>query len=500
MPKTMTVRTTIAAILAGLSMSAHAVADTARAIDVPAGELVAALESLAKQADIELVYQADQLRGIHTAGVSGTYESREAVSRLLEGTRLTIRTDDATGVMLVAPLEASPSVSSSSPATAGMKGTENALEKPKSFWSRLSLAQSDTAYPAQEGRGEMATGENEKEPQSPRKIELEEIVVTGTHIRGQVTTPGSKVIVIGRDEIDRSGYATVQEVLRALPQNFSGGTTEINSQESGGFNLNAGTALNLRGLGSTATLVLVNGRRQPAGGLNGAFVDISSIALPAIDHIDVLADGASAIYGADAVGGVVNFVMRNDYEGAETTARFGSLTGDASEQQASQLFGTTWNGGNTILGYQYYRRSALALRDRPYTASDDLTRFGGSDFRRFYSNPGNILDPSTFEPAFAIPAGQDGTALTPADLIPGATRYSNRSAYGDLLPEQTLHSAFFSLTQALTERVSAFAKGRFGLRETSMQDMGLAGEIFVPSTNPFFVDPFGGQSVCYRRI
>src|SRR6188472_1031746 len=103
MLKTMTVRTTIAAILAGLSMSAHAIADAARAINVPAGDLVVALESLAKQADIELVFRAEQLRGLHTLGVKGTYEPKEAVSLLLKGTQLTIRTDEATGVMLVAP-------------------------------------------------------------------------------------------------------------------------------------------------------------------------------------------------------------------------------------------------------------------------------------------------------------------------------------------------------------------------------------------------------------
>lgn len=420
MLKTMTGRTTIAAILAGLSMSAHAVADTARAIHVSAGDLVAALESLAKQADIELVYQAEQLRGIHTDGVNGTYEPKEAVSLLLKGTQLTIRTDDATGVMLVAPPKASPSGSSSSRSGTGAGGAANASEPSKSFWSRLRLAQSDTPSASQrEGRGEdrgLAAGSLKVEDPAQRRntVELEEVVVTGTNIRG-IDSPASAVYRFERADIAQSGIATTEQFLQSLPQNFSGGNSAstvggILGGEESNSNYGNGTGVNLRGLGNDSTLVLINGRRVAPAGV-GNFVDISMIPISAIERIELLADGASAIYGSDAVAGVVNITLRRDFAGAESRARYAAATsGSHDELQLGQILGTHWSAGSAMLTYEYFDRAALDSEDRTYT--------------RDYT---------------------DATWL---------------------IPQEVRHSAIASLEQSFGERVNAFADASYSRRES----------------------------------
>ncbi|MCR4532822.1 TonB-dependent receptor plug domain-containing protein, partial [Acinetobacter venetianus] len=149
---------------------------------------------------------------------------------------------------------------------------------------------------------------------------LDEVVVTGTHIRG-VAPGASPVVSVDRDAIDRRGFATVADTLAALPQNFAGlATPAATSTGVDTTSQNAGraTTINLRGLGPDATLVLVNGRRMAGAGGRGDLADVSSIPTAAVERIDVLLDGASALYGADAVAGVVNIILRNDFDGAET--------------------------------------------------------------------------------------------------------------------------------------------------------------------------------------
>lgn len=326
--------------------------------------------------------------------------------------------------------------------------------------------------------------------------DLEEVVVTGTLIRG-VAAVGARVETITREDIDRSGYVTMQDLLKSVPQNFGGGISEDTSGDPGASNLNDGSAVNLRGLGADSTLVLVNGRRQAAGGLNGAFVDISSIASSAVERVEILPDGASAIYGSDAVGGVVNFILRKDYEGAETRARVGQIAGDATETQISQLLGSRWERGHILLGYQYYERQALRRSDFSRTRSDDLTSFGGSDFRDSMSNPANILDPVTFQPAYAVPAGQDGRDLVPNDLIPSVSNLRDTGSLADHAPAQEIHSVFTNLSYAVGDDVELFADARFARRESKRRSPAEARFLVVPASNPFFTDPFGEQESLY---
>ena len=193
-------------------------------------------------------------------------------------------------------------------------------------------------------------------------IQPEEVLVTGTHIRG--VSPASPVIAVTSTDIANSALSTTGDVLRSLPQSFAGGQqSTIGTNGFGPYqnlsNFNNSDSANLRGFGSDSTLVLINGLRAPVTGFQGS-VDISAIPLTAIDHVEIVTDGASALYGSDAVGGVVNFILKDNYSGADTGAEVGYRTnGGGLSQRYSQLLGTGWGTGSATLAYQYRDQQGL---------------------------------------------------------------------------------------------------------------------------------------------
>lgn len=193
------------------------------------------------------------------------------------------------------------------------------------------------------------------------------IVVTGSRIRGAPIS--STVMILDNQTIRDTGLADLGDVARSLPQSFGGGQNPgvgFNVPSSTGGNVGGGSTVNLRGLGSDATLTVLNGRRMPYDSARQG-VDISAIPLAAVDRVEVVADGASAIYGSDAVGGVVNVILRRDYEGVETRGRIGgSPDGGNFQQQYSLLAGRRWTGGGGFLTYEYNRNTALTTNQRPF--------------------------------------------------------------------------------------------------------------------------------------
>jgi len=197
-----------------------------------------------------------------------------------------------------------------------------------------------------------------------------DIVVTGSRIAG-VKSP-SPVISVRREAMRSAGRTSIDEVIRTIPQNFSGGQNpgvSFNVPEARGSNIGGSSSVNLRGIGSDATLTLLDGHRLP---YSAAFqsVDISAIPFNIVDRIEVVPDGASAIYGSDAVAGVVNVILRRDVTGIETTAKIGASTeGGYLLQQYDALAGTRWRTGNIVLAYEYDSNSAINGSDRRYTAA-----------------------------------------------------------------------------------------------------------------------------------
>ncbi|MEQ7874236.1 TonB-dependent receptor [Sphingomonas sp. ASV193] len=194
------------------------------------------------------------------------------------------------------------------------------------------------------------------------------IVVTGSLVRG--APPTSPVITIGRDAIDRSGATSVERLLRDLPQNSQAGVGQENFNASGaGTDITEhGAGLNLRGLGQRATLVLLDGRRLAPSGV-GSFVDVSMIPVSALQRVEILTDGASAIYGSDAVGGVVNFILKDRFDGLETTFQAGTTTaGGGSSLLGSLTGGTHWSSGRVLLSYEYRKDFPIKAGERDYTS------------------------------------------------------------------------------------------------------------------------------------
>jgi outer membrane receptor protein involved in Fe transport len=476
---------TLIILACAATFSATALADTRHRLEIPPGELTAALQAVAKQSGAELIYSVKQIQGIRTNGVKGNFSPETAVSKLLEGTDLKLIVQPS-GVLLIssaAAVKASEAggVAGLRVAQSGDKVASLQNAAPHGGEDALSADEEDSAGHAQPA----ASGHK-----------AQEIVVTGSHIRGIGASVGSRVDIIDRAEIDRSGFATAEQMLQSLPQNFGGGASEdttLGATPANNFAL--GTSVNLRGLGSSSTLLLINGRRVPVAGLNGNFFDISTVPATAIERIEVLPDGSSAVYGADAVAGVVNVILRSDYQGAETRLRYGSVgDGGLQEYQFGQLFGTHWLTGNVLLSVEYYERDSLGNAERDFTADSDLRPLGGDNFSTTFSNPGNILNPATGQSAYAIPAGQDGTALTAGDLLPGVTNFNNTREGGDILPHQQKYGAYASLTQQIADAFELFAEGRAYRREYSQGFPGRVSTLTVPASNPFFVDPFGGSA------
>ena len=200
------------------------------------------------------------------------------------------------------------------------------------------------------------------------------MLVTGSNIPTANEVGPNPVQIIDRDYIEKSGERTIEQLLRDLPVANANGVPTSNNGT--GFAPGA-SSISLRGFDASATLVLIDGRRVapfPAGvGDNGTktFIDLNSIPVAAIQSIEILKDGASTTYGADAVAGVVNIKLRRDYQGAEASVEYGNTTDkDNGEFAASLLFGTaTQDGSSEISGVlTYYHRNAIFNHDRDYTA------------------------------------------------------------------------------------------------------------------------------------
>jgi iron complex outermembrane receptor protein len=434
------------ALVATVPVAIAQQANGARDYDVPGQDLGKALRLVAQQSGTPVIVPTELVDGINAPALKGRYLPAEAVAQLLRGSHLRVVTVGGTLVV-----------------------------------------QRDDSAP--EGN-RIAEGESE-------------ILVTGTRIRGSGPV-GVPVISIDREAIAEGGFSTTQQIVQSIPQNFSGGANEGTSgllTAAGNGNVSRGSGVNLRGLGPTSTLLLINGDRPPLSGATGTFADLSVIPASVIERIEIVPDGSSAIYGSDAVAGVVNVVTRNNFSGAETSFRIGTADGDAQEYQLSQLFGLRWSSGHAVFAYEFYRRDNLSADDRSYI-TEDLRPFGGPDRRGIYSNPSTIVAGGV---NYAIPAGQNGVGLTPGQLLAGVSNHGDGWDGVDVLPEQRRHSFFVSIGQDLTPDLRFYARGLATWRHFDAAVLtGSFSRRTVPVTNPFYVDPIGthqpvGVNYDFRR-
>lgn len=446
----MTIRTR--SLLAGVALAPVAIvavasdaqAQAARDFAIPAGALDAALVAYARQADVQMLYTADLVAGLQTPGLSGRYAPDAALTRLLAGS----------GVA----------------------------------WSRSRPG----VIVLRRAAGPQAAMED--------ATVVDEVIVTGSLLRGPGESP-SPVTTISRADLDARGVGGVAEVLTALPQAYAGSATPgalLTFNDTQGSNGSLSTGVNLRGLGEDSTLVLIDGRRIAGTGSRGEFADLSAIPGAALERVDVLLDGASALYGSDAVGGVVNVILRRNFDGQESRVRAATARGGAEDLTVSHLAGTRWSSGSALVSYEHQDAGALNSGDRAYTATGDLRPWGGRDYRGIYGAPGNIArfdaGAGAYVSAYAIRPGPDGMARTPSDFAAGEANLSNRRAGVDLLPEQTRQTAYARFRQEIGSRFEVSGDVRGSDRVYRYASLSGGGLYTVTAANPHFVSPNGSAS------
>jgi len=336
--------TAIAAVLlmsSAFVMPAHA-EDRKYNFQIPAEDTAKALNDFARQAGVQIMFPYDLAVKHRTPAIVGQYSRGEVLAKLLTGSGLEVAEETPTSITL------------------------RAIAVPVSG----PVVQGDEA--------------------------ITEVVVTGTHIRsGNPTSPGRS---LSRKDIDRSGYTQVGDLIRTLPENFAGGQNPgvIAAQGTNSTNQNISNAssVNLRGLGSDATLVLLNGHRLPADSFYQG-VDITGIPLGAIERIEIVPDGASAVYGSDVIAGVVNFITRSDFDGGQATASVLVPTQGAGMRQTySLLNGISRPDWHVFANFEYEKQDEVKAGDRDRTAAApaDETLFQPQERRSLFLNFGRNLN------------------------------------------------------------------------------------------------------------
>lgn len=325
---------------------------------IPQQSLQEALTMFARQSGLEIVYESSLVAGRTSPEVRGTLTAEQVLQRLLDGTGLESRFINAGAIALSPSAEAS--VQEGGAGQGASPGAQPAISDDPPLSHSLEAGGAES---------------------------LGSVVVTGTRIRGGATP--SPAITIGAERIREEGFSDLGEVIRSIPQNFAGGQNPevgsggLSGAGAGNRNVTGGSGLNLRGLGPDATLTLLNGRRPSYSGTLQA-VDISAIPVDAVDRVEIVADGASAIYGSDAVGGVGNVILRRDFEGLTAGVRYGVATdGGLGTREYTATAGTVWDSGGWIGTWKRSSVDPIYASQRSYTRHlvPPTTIYPGSDLR-----------------------------------------------------------------------------------------------------------------------
>ncbi len=290
-------------------------------------------------------------------------------------------------------------------------------------------------------------------------VELEKVEITGSRIKRIDLEGPTPVATVTREQIEKLGYTTVEDVLGNLTYN-AGGTFGAGQS----FSFAKGTeSIDLRGFGAGRTLVLLDGRRLPVfpQGLGGtdAFVDLSTIPVSIVERIEVLLDGASAIYGSDAVSGVVNIITRKDVAGSEVTARFeGTDDGGGAERRFTFLQGIQGSEGSIQIAGEYIKQQVLKFTDRDFSESDFTNNGNGSGF-------GNTFVGEDFATALAIDPNCEsptGPLLGAGRVVgaagsPGQRCRFDRSVYRQFIPDSEKSSVYVRADRKIGT-VNSFAR------------------------------------------
>lgn len=341
----------------------------------------------------------------------------------------------------------------------------------------------------------------------------ERIEVTGSHIRRTDMEGPSPLTSLSAEDIANTGVTDLIGLFTKLP--ISGQGTFSTQGNSSDDTANGGSSVSLRGLGADSTLILINGRRVSvspfAKGIDTAFVDINNIPLAAIKRVDILKDGASATYGSDAIAGVINVLLKDDFDGVEVSAKYGDTSdGGGEESNLSILWGSSDEKTSHTFIMDYFDRTEVLYADRDYSRSANQAALTGrehaTDFRSSSGIPGTIALASDPTNRIIDTFGNDHCPPEDIDLANNLCRY-------DYAPHMSLVPS--------TERFSFNYMGRYEINDSVRVKTELNGqraktiirgagspsfnELFMSGDNvnhPFANDPtheFHGQDLTMRR-
>ncbi len=453
-------------------------------LNIEPQSLETALLQFSKQSGVRIML-ASSSAGNHTSpGVSGTLRASVALTTLLDDSGLGYKEDGDD--VLVRPVGAKQRriASASDYETAPASSSRTPVSSDTVSGADALLTADSAGDSSSDGKG---TGK------------VQEVVVTGSRLLSQSENRPQEVNVYSRERIDQSGQSTVTDFLNTLPE------VSVGSPETGVGALTGGaTTVRLHGLPAGNTLVLLNGRRLETSGLFGTsdVFDLNNIPLAAVERIEILPQGSSAVYGSDAIAGVVNIILRSDFKGAEADVKYSSAK-DLPEWDTSLALGKKWERGSVSVIGTFVNRGTLLGTERPLSADNDYTAYGGPDERVAFCNLGNVYFPKGYTlngksvPYAAVPAGYSG-APTVQEFNGTAGVLNQCSGFAEIpiVPHTRREGAFLEGHYDLTDSIELFTELLYS--HTSQQIIHYPPDLYaqgseyqytVGASNPY--NPFG---------
>lgn len=325
-----------------------------------------------------------------------------------------------------------------------------------------------------------AQQEAAKAPADAEQPALEEIIVTGTLLRGLSTPVGTELISMDAQQIQATGAMSTTQILQNIPQNNSFNSLQYSTAAANVITTNRP---NLRDLpqttGASSTLVLLNGHRVVGMGVTSTSPDVDIVPPSVLQRVEIVPDGGSAIYGSDAVAGVINFITRKDFEGVEIDANYGN--GDHyNATDASITAGFNWDSGSAYVGYNYASRDALSgnnldwLKMHPNFRQDIPAL--GQPVINLGCNPGNVRVNGQ---SYALP-------YTTGNAVAGTVNQCDASDWVDLYPKEDRDSVMLGVSQELGDKVNLEARAFYMSRDTKTEQNGFPATVTIsPGGSPY---------------
>jgi iron complex outermembrane recepter protein len=439
-------------------------------IQQPAQPLAESLLAIARQTGAALLFDPVAVRGLMSAPISGQFSAAEAIALALQGTRLVVEARPD-GSLVVKP---------------GPGARASAV--PPSEAAPLRVAQAAAAT-SDAGQGPAPDAAAEPVP-------VEKVEITGSRLRRIDADAALPVNVYRREEIERSGQPTLDRFLATLNEVSVGqgeGSYSTTTQGQG--------TVQLRGLPLGSTLVLINGRRvQAVGSSSGNFFNLKLIPLAAVERVEVVPVGSSAVYGGDALAGVVNVILKKSIDGGTFGVRLATGEGFGDGGVSLGLGDSGARGSWLFLG-SLNTATPLKTGERAFFRDMDYRRFGGVDARVRSCTPGTVTStnganlPGLNAPVAGIPVTAPGQPLTIQSFAATAGRPNLCSTLGSSNGSALIHGSetlavHGSIEYRWLEALSTFGEATLVQDQARVEDLGLSlNNVLVPASNPN--NPFG---------